>query len=231
MVERRDKPCLIRQKHAVSKHVARHVAYANGGERLGLDVAVHLAEMALYGFPRALCGNAHLLVVVASRAARGEGIVEPEIMRLADGVRGVGECGRTLVGGNDEIRIVSVAARDIRRRDDAVHIDIVGYRQQAGDEVDVGLPARLEPEVADGSRRQPLRIEPTLGAHRHDDGILHLLSLYQPQHLGAVVLGAVRPAQATPCHRTKAQMYALDFRPIDENLPPRSRFRQALERT
>ena len=42
------------------------------------DVDVHLAEMALHRLPGAARGDAHLLVVVAGRAAGGEGVVEPE---------------------------------------------------------------------------------------------------------------------------------------------------------
>ena len=42
-----------------------------------------LAEMALDRFPRAARGDAHLLVVVAGGAAGGEGVAEPEAMRLA----------------------------------------------------------------------------------------------------------------------------------------------------
>ncbi len=43
-----------------------------------LDVDAELAEVALDRLPGAARGDAHLLVVVAGRAARGEGVVEPE---------------------------------------------------------------------------------------------------------------------------------------------------------
>ena len=43
-----------------------------------LDVDVHLAEMPLHRLPGAARGDAHRLVVVAGRAARGEGVAEPE---------------------------------------------------------------------------------------------------------------------------------------------------------
>ncbi len=97
---------------------------------------------------RALGGDAHLLVVVAGRAAAGEGVVEPEAVLLADGVGGVGEGRRALVGGDDEVGIVGIAAHDVCRRHDVAAFDIVGDRQQAGDEIDVGVAAGLEHLVA-----------------------------------------------------------------------------------
>ena len=45
---------------------------------LALDVDAHFAEVALDAFPGAARGDAHLLVVVAGRAARGERVAEPE---------------------------------------------------------------------------------------------------------------------------------------------------------
>ena len=42
-----------RQQHAVAEHVAAHVADADDGEVLGLDVDAELAEVALDGHPRA----------------------------------------------------------------------------------------------------------------------------------------------------------------------------------
>ena len=69
-------------QHAVAEHVARHVADADRGERRPGDVDVHLAEMALHRFPGAARGDAHALVVVAGRAARGEGVAQPEAVLL-----------------------------------------------------------------------------------------------------------------------------------------------------
>ena len=59
-----------RQQHAVAEHVARHVADADHGERLGLDVDAHLAEVALDRLPGAAGGDAHRLVVVADAPPR-----------------------------------------------------------------------------------------------------------------------------------------------------------------
>ena len=88
-----------------------------------LDVDAELAEVALDRLPRAARGDAHLLVVVAGRAAGGEGVAEPEAVLGRDRVRDVGERRRALVGGDDEVRVVArrsgrrpAAARPRRRR-------------------------------------------------------------------------------------------------------------------
>ena len=204
VVEGGEKARLVREQHAVAEHVARHVADADAGEGRGLDVAVHLAEVPLDRFPGAAGGDAHLLVVVARRTARCEGVVQPEAVRLADRIRGVGEGRGALVGGDDEIGIVGVAAHDVRRRDDRAGIEIVGDGKKAGDEVDIGLPPGLEHGVAAAACRQTLRIEAALGADRHDDGVLDLLRLDQAEYFGAVVLGAVRPPEPTARDRAEA---------------------------
>ena len=68
----------------VAEHVARHVADADHRERRRLDVDVHLAEVPLHRLPGAARRDPHLLVVVAVRAAGGEGVAEPEAVRLGD---------------------------------------------------------------------------------------------------------------------------------------------------
>ena len=83
MVERGDQPRLFGQQHAIAEDIARHVAHADTGERVELNIPAHFAEMALDGFPGAFRGDAHLLVVVAMAAAGGEGIAEPEAARSA----------------------------------------------------------------------------------------------------------------------------------------------------
>ena len=78
-----------------------------------------LAEMALHRLPGAARGDAHLLVVVAGRAARGEGVVQPEAVFARQRIGDVGEGGGALVGGDHEIGIVAVVAharRPARRR-------------------------------------------------------------------------------------------------------------------
>ena len=96
------------------------------------DIDIHFAEMPLHRLPRAARGDAHLLVVVAGRAAGGEGIAQPEIAFERNAVGGVGECRGALVGGDDEIGIVGVVPHDIvRRHDRAVGGEIVGDIEHA----------------------------------------------------------------------------------------------------
>ena len=74
-----------------------------------------------------------------------------------------------------------------------------------------------------------LRIEAALGADRHDDGVLDLLRLHEAQHFGAIVLGAIRPAQTAARHLAEAQVHALDFDAVDEDFAERPRLRQAVD--
>ena len=85
--------------------------------------------MPLDRFPGAPRGDAHLLVVVSGRPPGRKSVVEPEVEFLADGVGGVGEGRRALVGRNDEIGVVAIVAHRVGRRDDRVAVEIVGDRE------------------------------------------------------------------------------------------------------
>ena len=78
-----------------------------------VDVDVHFAEVALDRLPGAARGDAHHLVVVAGRAAGGEGVAQPELVLDRNAVGDVGEGRGALVGGDDEIGIVIVVPHDI----------------------------------------------------------------------------------------------------------------------
>ena len=95
-----------------------------------LDVDVHLAEVALHAFPGAARRDRHLLVVVAGRAAGGEGIAQPEVVRGRDLVGDVGERRRALVGGDHQIGIVAVMAHHALRRHDLAVLEVVGDVEQ-----------------------------------------------------------------------------------------------------
>ena len=230
MVEGRQQTDLFRQQHAVAEHVARHVAAADDGEGLGLDVLAELAEVALHRLPGAAGGDAHDLVVVAGRTARGESVAQPEAVVLGHSVGDVGEGRGALVGRHHQIGIVAVMDHDAGRRDDlAVGREVVGDVEQAAEEGLVGA----DPLGADGVRGsalgQLLGIESALGAHRHDHRVLHLLGLDQAEHLGAEVVAAVGPAQAAARHRAKAQVDAFDIDSPDEDLAVRLGGRQVGE--
>ena len=111
VIEGGDQLDRLGEQHAVAEHVAGHVADAGDPDRLLLHVDAQLAEVALDGDPGALGGDPHRLVVVAVRAAAGEGVAEPEAALDRDRVGDVGEGRRALVGGDDEIGVVAVMDR------------------------------------------------------------------------------------------------------------------------
>ena len=82
------------------------------------DVDVELAEVPGDRLPGAAGGDAHGLVVVADRAAGGEGVAQPEAALERDGVGQVGEGRRPLVGGDDEVGVVAVVPDHPLGRDD-----------------------------------------------------------------------------------------------------------------
>ena len=229
VIEGRDEADHGRKQHAVAEHIARHVPDPGHGEPLGLNITTHLAEVPLHGDPRAPRGDAHRLVIVARGAARGESVVQPEAALLRDGVGGVGEGRRALVGRDHEIGIVPIEPRHVRRRHDLAVHDVVRHRQQRADEGDVGRPARLEPCVAIRAGRQVARKEATLGADRHDDRVLDLLRLDEAQDFRAVILRPIRPAQAAPRHGTEAQVHAFHLRTVNEDLREGARLGQTIQ--
>ena len=223
VVERRDQPDVAGQQHAVAEHVARHVADPDDREVGRLDVGPELAEVALDRLPRAAGGDAHLLVVVADRAAGGERVAEPEAVLGRDRVREVGERRGALVGRDDEVRVVAVVAHDVARRHDRAVDDVVGEVEQAADERPVAGDDLVAQGLAAAVRRRPLDHEAALGADGHDQRVLDHLGLHQAEDLGAEVLAAVRPAQAAAGDLAAAQVHALRARRVDEDLEARAR--------
>ena len=146
-----------------------------------------------------------------------------------EGVGGIREGRGALVGGDDEIGVVAVMANCVRRRDDRLAIQVVGELEQGPNEDAVALGTFGEPGGAIGGRRQLLGHEAAFGADRDDDGILDLLGLDQPEHLGAEILRPVRPAQATAGDLAEAHMDAFDARRVDEDLVERARQRHAVD--
>jgi hypothetical protein len=108
-----------------------------------------------------------------------------------DRIGDVGERGGTLVGRDDQIRIVGVVAHAVLRMHDVAVDEIVGDVEQAVDEQPVAGHAFGEHRVAIASRWRALDEETTLRPDRHDDRVLDHLRLDQAEHLGAEVLAAV----------------------------------------
>src|SRR2546421_724222 len=92
---------------------------------------VRLTSPSAATLPRPACGDAHALVVVAGRTARGERVTEPEAVLSRDAVGDVGERRRALVRRDDEIRVVVIVANDACRRHDRAVDDVVGEIEQS----------------------------------------------------------------------------------------------------
>ena len=231
MVEGGHKLDGLGQQHAVAEDVARHVANADDADALLLHVDSHLGEMALDADPGAARSDAHRLVVIAIGAAAGEGIAQPELALDGQPIGHVGEGGRALVGGDDEIGIVPIPHDDALGMHHLAFHDVVRDREQGADEHAIALRAFREPGVAiGGGVGQLLGVEAALGAGRHDDRVLHALGLHQAEDFRAEVVAPVRPAQAAACHAPGAQVNALDPRRIDPDLTPGQRLGQARHR-
>jgi hypothetical protein len=229
MVEGGDELHRPRQEHAVAEDVAGHVADARDRHGLALDVDLDFAEVPLHGLPGAAGRDAHLLVVVAVRAAGREGVAEPVALLGRDGIRRVRKRGRALVGRNHEVGVVPVMAHDLRRRHDAVTVQIVRHVEQRADEDAVGLRALRHPGRPVRGRRKVLGEEPTFRANRHDHGVLDLLRLHEAQDFRAEILRPVGPADAAARHLAEAQMQRLQPRRVHEDLEERARTGQLLD--
>ena len=211
VVKGRQQLDLLGQQHAVAEHVAGHIAHADHGEGLGLDVLAHFAEVALDAFPGAARGDAHLLVVIAGRTAGGEGVAQPVAVGLGHRIGDIRKGRRALVGGDHQIGVVIVIAHYRLGRHDLRTHAVVGDVQQALQEGLVAVDTLRQPGFAIGRVHRLLDHEPALGAHRHDHRVLDHLRLHQAQHLGAEILAPVRPAQPAARHLAAAQMDALDL--------------------
>ena len=156
--------------------------------------------------PRA--GDAHLLVVVAGRAAGRERVTQPEAVRLGYGVGGVGEGRRALVGGHHQVGIVRRPWRMTSGGGTmAVAVEVVGDVRAASRRR--SCRPRCLPRTPPRGCRSPAAISARSRPwrRRHDDGVLDLLRLDEAQHLGAEVLRAGRTSashRARPCRSAGA---------------------------
>ena len=181
-----------------------------------------LAEVLRDALPGAARGDAHLLVVVAVRAAGGEGVAEPEAVLGGDLVGDVGERRRALVGGDDQVGIgVVVAARCLPGGTTRSPTRLSVRSSSAA----MKRPVRASTGARRRSRRA-LDDEAALGADRDDDRVLHRLRLHQAEDLGAEVVGAIAPADAAARDAAGAQVDALHARAVHEDLVERPRRRQ-----
>ena len=212
VVECRHQLEAARLQQAIAEHVAGHVADPDHADRIGLHIQPQLAEVPLHRDPGAARCNAHFLVVVPGRAARGERIAQPETVTCGNFVGDIGEGSGALVGRHHQVRVVAVMAHHVGWRHHLAVDQVVGDIQQALDKQAVAGNRLLLHLIAAATQRQPARNKAALGANGHDHRILHLLGLDQPQHLGAVILFAVGPAQPATGHLATAQVHTLNTR-------------------
>ena len=161
-------------------------------------------------------------MVVALRAARGERVAEPEAVLERDRVGGVRERRRALVGGDDEVRVVLVEGRARPAgctTSPPTMLSVTSSMPRIS--VEYAQLHLVAQRVALARRRA--QDEAALGADGHDHGVLDHLRLHQAEHLGAVVLAPVRPADAAARDVAAAQVDALDLRVVDEDLEERRR--------
>ena len=226
VVEGADQPHGRRKQHAVAEHVARHVAHTYTGEGFGLAIAAHLTEMAFDRFPAAAGGDGHLFVVITERAARGEGVAQPEAVFRRHPVGDVRKGRGAFVGRHHQIRIVAVAAHHLARRDHHRTFVVVGHIQQTAHQGFVTLDAFAQHLVAVAANRRLLDDEPAFGAHRHDHRVFDHLRFHEAEDFGAEILQPVRPADAATRHLAAAQVHGFHPRRIHPDLEHRPRFGQ-----
>ena len=194
-------------EHAITKHVAGHVANTDRRDLILLNVDALLAEVTLDRHPATPGRDAHLFVVVTGTAARGERITEPEAIISGNAVGNIRKRCCTFVSSHHQVAVtVVVHHHGIRMHDITIH-QIIGHIEQTADKRLVAADRLLKNPLPTAADRQMFRHKAALGTHRHDQGIFHLLSLHQPENLGAIILYPVRPAQTTPGHFTAAQMH------------------------
>ena len=168
--------------------------------------------MPLGRLPGATRRDAHLLVVVADRAARGEGITEPETVVGRNAVGDVRESRRALVGRHHQVGVIAIVTHDAGRRHHRALDQVVGQVEQARQEQFVAGHAFGSIGLTLAGWRRILEHETALGADRNDDGVLDMLGLDQPQNFGAEILAPIRPADAAARDLAVAQMNAFNTR-------------------
>ncbi len=218
MVERTHQLGVLGEQHAVAEHVAGHVTHPYAGEVGGLTIDADFTEVTLDRFPGTTGRDSHLLVVITDRAAGGEGIAQPVAILLAYLVGDVGEGGCPLVSRHHQVVVILVVTHHGFGRDHLTLNDVVGHIQQTADEEAIAGLALFLDKGAGGPHRHLLAVEAALGAHRHYDGVLHLLRFDQTQHFGAEIFLAIGPAQAATGHLAPAQMHPFHSRRVDEDL-------------
>ena len=162
--------------------------------------------MALDTFPGTLGGDTHFLVVVTNRAARSERIAQPVAVFDRDCVGVIGECGCSLVGRDNEVRVICIVPNHALRRYHQALDEVVCQIKQAAQEVLITGDAFFQIGLSVACRRRHFQHEPAFRTNRHDDSVLHHLRFDESEHFGAEIFRAIRPAQTAARHFAAAQM-------------------------
>lgn len=78
-------------------------------------VSIPISRKCRFTASQAPGGDAHGLVVVAHRSARGERVAQPEPIGLGDIVGDIGKGGSTFVGGHYQVGVVAVTSHHLGR--------------------------------------------------------------------------------------------------------------------
>ncbi len=141
VVEGGDQSEVPRTQHAVAEDVAGHVADPDGGERLRVGVLARHACVSPHALPRAARRDPHRLVVVPGAPTGREGVPEPEVVLRGDVVGEIAERGGALVGGDDEVCVVTVVDDRVGRMLHHTVDHVVGEVEHSAHELAVALLA------------------------------------------------------------------------------------------
>ena len=188
-----------------------------------VDVDAQGLEVEPDRLPGAARGDAHLLVVVALRAAGGERVARARTrgsvaisLAVSENVAVPLSAATTRYGSSPSCRTTRAGGTTWPR------LEVVGHVQHGADEHPVAGQHLALVGLAVGRVGQLLADEAALGAGRHDDRVLHLLRLGQAEDLGAEVLRPVRPAQPAAGDVGEPQVHALEPGRVDEQLELRA---------
>src|SRR5690606_24453593 len=93
---------------------------------------------------------------------------------------------------------------DFGRVDNGVSLAVVGKVEEPLNEGDVGLLRQLGPLLT--GAKGTFYDKASFSSHRYDKGILHHLSLHQPEDLRAKIIRAIRPTKPSAGHAPTAQV-------------------------
>ncbi len=139
VVEGGDQSEVPRTQHAVAEDVTGHVADSDRGERLRVGVLAQHACVSPDALPGAARRDPHRLVVVPGAPTGRERVPEPEVVLRGDVVGEIAERGGALVGGDDEICVVTVVDDRVGRMLHHTVDDVVGEVEHPADELAVAL--------------------------------------------------------------------------------------------